>query len=171
MILDAVNNVLHNVGMNVGATTPQEQLFARELCQRFDLERVRFTNSGTEANLHALAAAKLITKKRKVVVFNKGYHGGVLTFWGGKPAPNNVDIDDWIVVKYNDLDAAVKAIQSEGVAAVLMEGMQGNGSCLSATPEFLTGVQDAAAKVRNASHIIRYVLTDIRPALFSSLMR
>ncbi|KAM0459117.1 hypothetical protein ACHAO4_002508 [Trichoderma viride] len=146
VILDAVNNVLNNVGLNVGATTPQEQLFARELCQRFGLERVRFTNSGTEANLHALAAARLITKKRKVVVFNKGYHGGVLIFWGGKPAPNNVDPDDWIIVKYNDLDAAVKAIQSEGVAAVLMEGMQGNGSCLCATPEFLTGVQDAAAK-------------------------
>ncbi|GFP56359.1 uncharacterized aminotransferase C417.11c [Trichoderma asperellum] len=133
LIIDAVKNVLNNVGLNVGATTPQEQLFARELCQRFDLERVRFTNSGTEANLHALAAARLFTKKRKVVVFNRGYHGGVLGFKGGMPAPNNVDPDDWIIVKYNDLDAAVKAIQSEGVAAVLME-------------EFLTGIQDTAAK-------------------------
>ncbi|KAM0254788.1 hypothetical protein ACHAQJ_006446 [Trichoderma viride] len=145
VILDAVSNVLQNVGMNVGATTRQEQLFARELCQRFGLERVRFTNSGTEANLHALAAARLFTNKRKVVVFNRGYHGGVLGFKEGKPAPNNVDPDDWIVVKYNDLDAATRAIQSEGVAAVLMEGMQGNGGCISGTLEFLTGIQDVAA--------------------------
>lgn len=163
--------------MNVGATTPQEQLFARELCQRFDLERVRFTNSGTEANLHALAAARLFTKKRKVVVFDRGYHGGVLIFWAGKPAPNNVDLEDWIIVKYNDTDAAVKAIESEGVAAILMEGMQGNGSCIAATPEFLTAIRDATTKVRKTKNLHPYsalVLTHInvfRPAWFSSLMK
>ncbi|RFU75959.1 glutamate-1-semialdehyde aminotransferase [Trichoderma arundinaceum] len=146
VILDAVSNVLQNVGMNVGATTSQEQLFARELCQRFGIDRVRFTNSGTEANLHALAAARLFTNKRKVVVFNRGYHGGVLGFRGGKPAPNNVDPNDWIVVKYNDVEEAIKAIQGEGVAAVLVEGMQGNGGCIIGTSEFLTGIQDAAAK-------------------------
>ncbi|OTA03353.1 Glutamate-1-semialdehyde aminotransferase [Trichoderma parareesei] len=146
VILEAINNVLQNVGMNVGATTSQEQLFAKELCQRFDLERVRFTNSGTEANLHALTAARLFTKKRKVVVFNRGYHGGVLGFKGGKPAPNNVDPNDWIVVKYNDLDAATKAIEGEGVAAVLVEGMQGNGGCIVSTEEFLSGIQNATAK-------------------------
>ncbi|KAL7914728.1 pyridoxal phosphate-dependent transferase [Trichoderma velutinum] len=146
VILDAVSNALKTVGMNVGATTSQEQLFAREMCQRFGLERVRFTNSGTEANLHALAAARVFTNKRKVVVFNRGYHGGVLGFKDGKPAPNNVDPNDWIVVKYNDVDGAIQAIQSEGVAAVLVEGMQGNGGCILGTPEFLTGIQDAAAK-------------------------
>jgi glutamate-1-semialdehyde 2,1-aminomutase len=176
VILEAVSNVLHNVGLNVGATTSQEQLFARELCQRFSLERVRFTNSGTEANLHALAAARLFTNKRKVVVFNRGYHGGVLGFKGGKPAPNNVDPDDWVVVKYNDLDAATKAIQGEGVAAVLMEGMQGNGGCINGTPEFLTGIQDAAAKVRKANSFIFSTCTHVykclyRPAWFSSLTR
>lgn len=142
--------------MNVGATTSQEQLFARQLCQRFGLERVRFTNSGTEANLHALAAARLFTNKRKVVVFNKGYHGGVLGFRGGKPAPNNVDPNDWIVVKYNDLDAAVNAIQSEGVAAVLVEGMQGNGGCIIGTPEFLAGIQHAAEKVKETKTMPAY---------------
>ncbi|KAL7936798.1 pyridoxal phosphate-dependent transferase [Trichoderma chlorosporum] len=146
VILEAVNNVLQAVGMNVGATTSQEQLFARELCQRFGLERVRFTNSGTEANLHALAAARVFTNKRKVVVFNGGYHGGVLGFKDGKPAPNNVDPNDWIVVKYNDVDAATRAIQSDGVAAVLVEGMQGSGGCIIGSLEFLTAIQDAAAK-------------------------
>ncbi|KAL6872678.1 glutamate-1-semialdehyde aminotransferase [Trichoderma longibrachiatum] len=146
VILDAITDVLQRVGMNVGATTAQEQLFAKELCRRFSLERVRFTNSGTEANLHALAAARLFTSKRKVVVFNRGYHGGVLGFKGGKPAPNNIDPDDWIVVKYNDLDAATKAIEGEGVAAVLVEGMQGNGGCIVSTEEFLTEIQIAAAK-------------------------
>lgn len=133
--------------MNVGATTAQEQKFAKVLCERFQLERIRFANSGTEANLHALAAARAFTKKRKIVTFGGGYHGAVLGFAGGKPGANNVDMDDWIVARYNDVDSAQKAIASEGVAAVLLEGMQGAGGGITGKPEFLRGVQEAAAKV------------------------
>lgn len=147
IILSAIRDVIQNTGMNVGATTAQERRFAAALCERFSLERVRFANSGTEANLHALAAARLWTKKRKVVAFGGGYHGGVLGFAGGKPAPNNVDIDDWIVARYNDLASAIDAIRSEGVAAVIVEAMQGAGGCISGTSEFLLGVQNAAAEV------------------------
>ncbi|PCG98543.1 Tetrapyrrole biosynthesis, glutamate-1-semialdehyde aminotransferase [Penicillium occitanis (nom. inval.)] len=146
VILSAINDVLQNVGMNVGATTAQERLFARKICERFQLERMRFTNSGTEANLHALAAARKFTGKRKVVTFSGGYHGAVLTFSGGQPASNNVDIDDWIVVKYNDLDAAKEAIRSPGVAAVLVEGMQGANGCICGTSEFLHGIQEASSE-------------------------
>lgn len=141
--------------MNLGATIRQEHLFAQELCKRFDLQKVRFANSGTEANLHALAAAKVFTGKRKVIAFSGGYHGGVLGFAGGKPGANTVDIDDWIVVKYNDLDGARAAIQSEGVAAVIMEGMQGAGGCITASPEFLKGVQQAASEVSDQPGILR----------------
>lgn len=133
--------------MNLGATTSQETIFASELCGRFQLERVRFTNSGTEANLHALAAARVFTGKRKVVAFGGGYHGGVLGFKGGKPAENNVDFDDWIIAKYNDLESARSAIRSEGVAAVIMEGMQGSSGGIAATKGFLRGVQEAALEV------------------------
>ncbi|KAJ6785846.1 hypothetical protein PWT90_10720 [Aphanocladium album] len=146
-ILAALQHVIQNVGLNVGATTAQEQLFARALCDRFGLERIRLTNSGTEANMHALAAAKLFTGKSKVVAFGGGYHGAVFGFKDGKVAPNNVDKADWIVAKYNDLDGAVKAIKSEGVAAVILEAMQGSGGCICGTKEFLTGVQDAAKEV------------------------
>lgn len=147
----AITHVMHNVGMNVGATTRQENVFAQELCRRFDLERVRFANSGTEANLHALAAAKLFTGKRKIVAFGGGYHGGVLGIAGDKPAVNNVDVEDWIVATFNDLDSARKAIQSKGVAVVLVEGMQGAGGCFPAKADFLRGVQEAASQVSRRS--------------------
>ncbi|RGP60089.1 glutamate-1-semialdehyde 2,1-aminomutase [Fusarium sporotrichioides] len=146
VIMSAIRHVLDNVGMNVGGNTAQEQLFARELCSRFNLEHVRFCNSGTEANIHALAAARAFTKKRKVVTFNGGYHGAVIGFKGGKPEANNVDMDDWIVARYNDLDSARAAIQNDGVAAVLIEGMQGSGGGLPGMPEFLRGIQEIAAK-------------------------
>lgn len=146
-ITSAITHAIQHVGMNVGATTAQETVFAKELCSRFHLERVRFANSGTEANLHALAAARIFTGKRKIVAFGGAYHGGVLGFAGGKPAANNVDVEDWIVAKYNDLDSAKEAIQSAGVAAVILEGMQGAGGCFPATAEFLQGVQQAASAV------------------------
>lgn len=105
------------------------------------------TNSGTEANLHALAAAKLYTGKSKVVAFGGGYHGAVFGFKDGKVAANNVDKADWIVAKYNDLKGAIRAIKSEGVAAVILEAMQGSGGCICGTKEFLTGVGKAAKEV------------------------
>lgn len=138
---------MHNVGLNLSGTNAQEQNYARLLCDRFCLERVRFTNSGTEANLHALAAARQFTGKRKIVAFGGGYHGGVLGFAGNKPGPNNVDLDDWIVARYNDLGSAAEAINSPGVAAVIVEGMQGAGGCIVGSPEFLRGIQILAKQV------------------------
>ena len=146
-ILAAVEHVIHNVGLNLSATTAQEQRFAAEICRRFDLEQLRFANSGTEANLHAIAAARLFTKKRRVVAFSGGYHGGVIGFPRGEPAANNVDINDWIVAKYNDLEDTTQAIKSENVAAVILEGMQGAGGCICGTQDFLHGIQKAANEV------------------------
>ena len=153
VIISAINDVLQHVGLNVGATTSQEQVFAREICQRFQLEHIRFANSGTEANIHALAAARAFTKKRRVVVFGGAYHGAVLGFAGNKPGANNVDLDDWIIARYNDLGSAKKAIVSENVAAVLLEAMQGAGGGIAAAPEFLQGVSEAAAQVNYPKHV------------------
>jgi glutamate-1-semialdehyde 2,1-aminomutase len=145
-----IKNVLDNVGLNLGSTIAQEHVHAAEICQRFGLGQVRFCNSGTEANLHALAGARAFTGKRKVVVFNGGYHGGVFSFSGGVPAPNNVDLDDWIVATYNDIESAAAAIKGEGVAAVLVEGMQGAGGAIVGTVDFLRGVEAAAKEVSSA---------------------
>lgn len=146
--METLQNVIQNVGINISATTAQEQFFAQSMCSRFDLQRIRLTNSGTEANIHALAAAKLFTGKSKVVAFSGAYHGGVYGFKDGKVAANNIDKADWIVARYNDLDSAVHAIKSQGVAAVILEAMQGAGGCICGTKEFLLGVQKAAKEVR-----------------------
>jgi glutamate-1-semialdehyde 2,1-aminomutase len=95
----AASRVLAQYGLCLGATTAQEHIYASALCPRFGFQRVRFTNSGTEANLQALAAPRAFTGRRKVVVFTGGYHGGVLAFSGGVPASNNVDRGDWIMAR------------------------------------------------------------------------
>lgn len=136
------------MGLNLGSTISQEALHAGLICSRFGLEKIRFTNSGTEANLHALAGARYLTGKRKVVVFTGGYHGGVLGFWDGIQE-NNVDKSDWVVGKYNDVKGAEQLIEQDDIAAVLVEGMQGAGGCISGTKEFLMQIQESAAKVNH----------------------
>lgn len=147
VIVSSLLTTVTAVGLNLGATIAQEHVHASAMCERFGLDRVRFTNCGTEANLHALAGARAFTGKRKVVVFAGGYHGGVLMFGGGVPAVNNVDRDDFVIARYNDVASAQAAIAQEGVAAVLVEGMQGGPGAVPGTRAFLKGIEAAAKEV------------------------
>lgn len=161
VIREAIINTLDNVGLNLGANTTQEQKHAALICQRFNLDRVRFTNSGTEANLHALNAAKAFVGggKSKVIVFNWGYHGAVLMFGHGQPAPNNVNKGDWVIGRYNNVESTKRLIEeTEGLAAVLVEPMQGAGGCIPGTREFLFQIQESAKKV-GAVFILDEVMT------------
>lgn len=152
-------DTIQDVGMNLGGTTQFESQHAALLCARFHLDLIRFTNSGTEANLHAINGAKRHTGKRKVVVFTGGYHGGCFSFPEDHPAENCVDRDEWIVAEYNDVADAKRKIEDSGdVAAVLVEGMQGAGPCIVGTHEFLHQVQ-ASAKKAGAVFILDEVMT------------
>src|SRR5690348_10578045 len=91
VIRAAVDRAL-NDGISFGAHNLLEARFARAVCDRFGLERVRFTNSGTEANLMALSLARIFTKRSKIIAFTGGYHGAVFTFAGGG-SPINAPFD------------------------------------------------------------------------------
>ena len=132
-------------GWNMGGHGAMEARLARLVCERFpSIELVRFTNSGTEANLMAIATAVAATGRRKVMVFDGGYHGGVLYFGGGG-SPVNVP-HDWVVAPYNDAAGAVALIEEHAgqLACVLVEPMLGSGGCIPAEPAFLQALRDAA---------------------------
>jgi len=125
-------------GLNFGSHHAGEARLADLVCERFEsMELVCFTNSGTEANLMAIAAAKIFTARKKVLIFRGGYHGGVLSFAGGGNAVNVPH--EWLVATYNDLQGASKLIEENGgeLAAVLVEPMLGSGGAIPGTPEFL----------------------------------
>jgi glutamate-1-semialdehyde 2,1-aminomutase len=144
----ALSHAILNIGTNLGGTTKYEQRYATLLCERFDLELLRFSNSGTEANLHALAAARHFTGRRKVVAFRGGYHGSVLAFANGIAA-NNVDPRDWIVSQFNDVPSLERVFDHhEDIAAVIVEGVQGSGGAIQAREDFLAAIRDLTAKVR-----------------------
>lgn len=126
-------------GWSIGATHEAEIELAQLIQARFaSMELMRFTNSGTEANLMAFGTAKHVTGRSKIVVFNNGYHGGVLSFaHGGNPM--NVP-HDFVVLPFNDPATLVSTFASSGsdIAAVVVELVQGSGGCIPATQEFVS---------------------------------
>ena len=130
-------------GWALGSVHPNEALLGELIVGRFpSIEQVRFTNSGTEANLMALALAIHHTGRPKVMAFRDGYHGGVLTFGHGGEAVTVPH--DWVMADYNDVDGVVAAFAAHGdhLAAVLVEPLQGSAGCIPGHPEFLQALRD-----------------------------
>jgi glutamate-1-semialdehyde 2,1-aminomutase len=142
----AVDRALDS-GINFGGTNLTEAKFARAVCERFGLERIRFTNSGTEANLLAISVGRIFTKRSKVMVFNGGYHGAVFGFAGGG-SPINAPFD-YVLAPYNDLAATRALIEQHAadLALVILEPMMGGGGCIAAEPAFLNMLREATTKV------------------------
>src|SRR5262247_3286707 len=125
-------------GLNLASVGERESQLAALICARFpSCERVRFTNSGTEANMLALGAARAFTGRSGIVGFRGGYHGGLLTFVGGGSAinaPMPVMLAD-----YNDTGQVLDLIRSNSgeIGAIIVEPMMGSGGCIPASAEFL----------------------------------
>lgn len=121
-------------GWSFGGAHADESRFAEAVCQRFpSIEQVRFTNSGTEANLMAITLARHHTGRSRVCVADGAYHGSLLSFGGGGDlllAPYPFD-------RFTYNDPASLAVVGPDTAAVLVEPMMGAAGCIPATEEFL----------------------------------
>ncbi|MGK7862316.1 aspartate aminotransferase family protein [Falsiroseomonas sp. E2-1-a4] len=134
-----------DTGVNLTAHNPFENRFAHLVRDRFpSLEMLRFTNSGTEANLLALACATISTGRSTILGFRGGYHGGLMTFGLGA---NPINVPHRVVLAgYNDLaEAAALAREHAGdLAAIILEPMLGGGGCIAAEDDFLRGLRALA---------------------------
>ncbi len=132
-------------GLNFGAHHKVEVEFAEAVASRFKLERLRFTNSGTEANMMALAAARNFTGRSKVMAMRGAYHGGTLYFINGA-SPVNAPFDV-VLGRYNDIEQTRKLIEenSNELAAILVEPMLGSGGCIPGDVKFLQMLRGESA--------------------------
>ena len=62
-------------GTHFAVTTEASVRLAEELCRRFRLDRVRFTNSGTEATMDAIRVARGVTGRDVICKIEGSYHG------------------------------------------------------------------------------------------------
>jgi glutamate-1-semialdehyde 2,1-aminomutase len=158
VIAEAITQALTG-GINLGAPTRHERLLAEEVQRRFPaMELLRFCNSGTEANLLALATARAFTGKSGVMIFDGAYHGSILYFAHGG-SPLNMKFD-WITSEFNDLERATADIAANAsrLCAVIVEPMQGGAGALPADPSFLKGLR-AACDAHKVLLVIDEVMT------------
>jgi glutamate-1-semialdehyde 2,1-aminomutase len=135
-------------------------------------ERLRFTNSGTEATLMALRVARLITGRSRIVKFAghfHGWHDGLVP--GSDPphddtrytTPGVADgvLDDLVFVPPNDLAALEAAISEHKPACVIHEGNGTHWGIVPARAEFLRGVREVTEK-SGTIFILDEVITGFR---------
>ncbi|WP_119268842.1 aspartate aminotransferase family protein [Taklimakanibacter deserti] len=156
-IASAVGDAL-TMGINIGAHHGLEVQFAKAVTRRFGLDLVRFTNSGTEANMMALGAARSFTKRSKILGIRGGYHGGTLYFTpGGMPVNAPYDI---VLAPFNDIAGTRKLIaeHAESLAAIIIEPMMGGAGCLPADIDYLEMLR-AESEARGIILIFDEVMT------------
>ncbi|KEQ79832.1 aminotransferase class-III [Aureobasidium pullulans EXF-150] len=143
-IMDAIRATLEQ-GINLGGPNKQEAVLAKQLVDRFpSIEKVRFCNSGSEANTMALGITMAYTGRKKILVFENGYHGAFTNF-GDHPNPFNIP-HDFVIAKYNDIEHT-KSLLSPDLAAIILEPMLGAGGMIPATKEFLQFLRNAATQI------------------------
>ena len=145
VIREAVGEALRT-GLNLGAHHAREVEFAEAVTRRFNLDLVRFTNSGTEANMMALAAARCFTGRKKIMSMYGSYHGGLLFFTTGE-APVNAPFE-FVLGRFNDSAATLALIDQhkDDLACIIVEPMIGGGGCLPASRAFLAMLREETAR-------------------------
>ncbi len=170
-------------GTAFGAPTESEIELAELLVARLpSVEQIRFANSGTEAVMMAIKAARAFTERPKIVKIEGAYHGSydfaevmaVFDPTGGKPAllpastpyargtPRGV-LDDVIAVPFNDVEAlrAVFAAHGAAIAGVLIDPMPNRAGLIPARRDYLdamVGIAHAAGALVIFDEVIAFRL-------------
>lgn len=148
--------------------TEREIELAELLCRRIpQVDRVRFVNTGTEAVLFAIKAARAFTGRSKIAKFEGAYHGaydwGEVSLaatpdnWGDPAAPKSTAfyrgmpasvLDEVVVLRFNDIEGASRllSLHADTLAAVIVDPMPSRIGLITPKPEFIATVQETARK-------------------------
>lgn len=119
---------------------------AEMLAKAAEMDVVFFANSGAEANEAAIKLAKKATKRDKLITFEQSFHGrtyATMSATGQEKVKKGFGsmLPTFITVPFNDIEALQKEM-NDGVAAIMLEIVQGEGGVHQANQEFLIQVQD-----------------------------
>lgn len=150
------------------AATEAEVRYAEHLCSRNQgFEKIRFVNSGTEAVMSCLKAARAYTGRAKIAKVEGAYHGlydyaevsqtAKPDNWGRADHPSSVPVahgtpaaalNDVVVIPFNDLENSLTILQQQAgeLACILIDPMPHRVGMVPATKHYLTGLQQWAKK-------------------------
>ncbi|MEW9906489.1 MAG: glutamate-1-semialdehyde 2,1-aminomutase [Candidatus Symbiodolus clandestinus] len=166
-------------GLSFGTPTEIELEMAQLLNRCIpSLQQIRLVNSGTEAVMSAIRLARGYTERTKIIKFAGCYHGhvdsllvkagsGALTH--GQADSHGVPIgavQDTLIATYNDLTSVAALFEAypQQIAALIIEPVAGNMSCIPPLPDFLPGLRELCNRYESLL-IFDEVMTGFRVAL------
>ena len=166
-VVEAVTRQLQR-GSCFANPTESEIELAELLCARIPhLDRVRFVNTGTEAVMFAIKAARAFTGRPRIAKLEGAYHGAydyvevsqaaTPADWGDPTAPNSTSyyrgmpasvLDEVVVFRFNDPEGARRllSLHAEKLAAVVIDPMPSRAGLINPKLEFIAAVQETARK-------------------------
>ncbi len=145
-------------------TTPYEISAAERIVRMTGVDKVRLTNTGSEATMHALRIARAYTNREKFIKFEGQYHGQVDYFMfstasstrrslGSRRSPISapttsgipLDIRQYVInLPFNDFEMLEKTVKAKWgeIAAIFVEPMLGNAAGILPEPGFLEKIRE-----------------------------
>ncbi len=165
-VVKAVQQKL-STGTMFGMPHDLEWELAEEICSRFPVEMIRFSNSGTEATMHAVRLARAATGRERIIKMEGGYHGlhdSVLVSLkpkasevGDPNSPNAVPggegipkgtLQNTLIAQFNDPSAVERlfAKYPGEIAAVIVEPIMMNVGILMPDPGYHQALREITKK-------------------------
>ncbi|MEO8634645.1 MAG: aspartate aminotransferase family protein [Gemmatimonadales bacterium] len=165
-IIEAINEAASR-GTHFAVTTESAVAYGEEICRRFNLEMIRFTNSGTEATMDAIRVARAATGRDVICKIEGSYHGhhdavmfsvlpGADTM-GGRERPAKAPVSKGLVkdaaryievVPFNDAAAVERLFTERGtdIACLIMEPAMMNLGIVLPQPGYLQQVRELCTR-------------------------
>jgi glutamate-1-semialdehyde 2,1-aminomutase len=166
-VVTAVKKAMRSVGTLFVTPGPLATEAAERFQKRFDIDMLRFTNSGTESTMYAIRAARAATGKKAIIKIEGGYHGGydplqvsvkapiekIGSVSTPKPYhPGAIEAGEVYVVSYNDTVRLEAIMKNHGktIAALMMEPIIENLSIVLPDEGYLKAVRALCDKYKIA---------------------
>ena len=155
-------------GTLFACTTPLEISAAERIIRMCKVDKVRFTNTGTEATMHALRISRAYTGREKFIKFEGQYHGMVDYFMfstasanrrslGSRRNPVNSPatsgipkaINQYVInLPFNDFERLEETVEAKwgDIAAIFVEPILGNCAGIMPKPGFLEKIRELCDK-------------------------
>ncbi len=154
-VVEAVKGVMDD-GTLYGAPTELEVKFGELITRSASLDKIRLTNSGTEATMHAIRLARYVTGRKKVLKIVGGYHGA---------HPYNFDSEYVESVEFNEPDAAREKLSGKEFACMIVEPVMGNVGVVNPEEGYLDDIREATEKTGTLL-IMDEVITGFRTGFY-----
>lgn len=179
-VVEHVTRALTDTGTLFVTPSPQATDVAERYKERFGLDLLRFTNSGTESLMYAIRSARAHTGRKAIIKIEGGYHGGYdglqisvkpeLDEIGpaDNPTPQvpfDVEAGTVHVVAYNDLGQLERVLAEHGtdVAALVIEPVIENLAIVLPDEGYLAGVRAACDE-----HGVVLIFDEVKTGLTAS---